>query len=180
MDRGFRSLGLEEFCDLMDCDSRARAAGYYRLVDSDVDPCDGGLLDGVADCLKFFALSAESRTFVRECINRREPATISMHLDGRGTSPSSAMLMCLHTRELRKAIEPGTLSIRIHAADFKALLDGEIDIWELSGSHISVGHPVDMPNLVIPFLYAFYGEQVNQDLASRFTRFRLARTCDAA
>jgi L-ascorbate metabolism protein UlaG (beta-lactamase superfamily) len=157
------------------------AFGYRPLVDGRRDHDPAELIAAAGLALRFFALSEQGLAFWRACLETGVPPTVRMLVDGLAAIDGECTGVELDLRSgaarrstWRESDPSATCTLRIHASDFAALLDGGIDIWELSGSHLSHRHPPSMPNFMVPFLYSYFGEQVDQAVARRFVDARLS------
>ncbi|MDB5818053.1 MAG: hypothetical protein JWQ11_1693 [Rhizobacter sp.] len=158
---------------------RGGASFGYRPLLEPGEPSDT-LADAASRALQYFALSEQGLAFWRACLANHEPATVRLLIDGLSSRESECFGVERDlrdgstTRSIWKESAPtATCTLRIHASDFTALLGGEVDIWELSGSHLSHRYPPSMPNFMVPFLYSYFGEQINQTVARRFVDARL-------
>ncbi len=161
-------------------DNDIKRTGYYPLSQKKVETCKsmygGEIGNTISEFLNFFQLSNEGREFYLEALRLRLPATISFSLDG--APEKLTWHKNLKNGELIHSSDnaSSTISINVFTQDFLHLINGEIDIWELSGSHISIGHPPTMQNFAITFIYSYFGEQVSQNLAMNFFEKKMRKT----
>lgn len=174
----FESLSSEEFKDKFMGDEVEIKCGYYSLTHHKIFDYDT-LSARAFDVLDDFWLADEGEKFYWYCIENSLPCTISFSLDRESGEPAFTLIKDMASGARGCSKEIGTLSIRMHESDFYALTEGHLDIWELSGSHISTGFPTGSRNLVITFLYSYFGEQVNQRLAFQFVNRKMRMLSDA-
>jgi len=66
--------------------------------------------------------------------------------------------------------------VEVHLNDFYALIDGKIQIWELSTSRLRQWYLTDQPLLSpVGFLYCFFSEQVQPELTRKLYDYILSR-----
>lgn len=177
-DPQFQSLSAEEFKSLFMNETVELTHGYYRLTQH-VAPDISVLLTRASQMLDDFWLAEEGSIFYLFCVENSLPCTISFTLDDQSDRAVFNIIKDMASGARSRAPETGTMSIRMHDSDFYALTEGQLDIWELSGSHISTGFPPGIRNLAITFLYGYFGEQANQRLAFKFVEKKMELLNDA-
>jgi hypothetical protein len=128
----------------------------------------------IRDFLSTFAMTEWGRIFFYECIKLNIPTIITFRIDKIEDKSFKLFSFSLGDGSFQEDMSlESTIIIKLYDSDFSALLKGEVESWDLSGSHISIDFPKAMPNYIIPYFYSYFGEQLKQDLAMKFIEKKL-------